>query len=178
MSKAFTRESDDEPEFVATRPRTVLPPGSKNYLTPDGAERLRAELAGLLETRRPQVIARSVGQPDKSAARHLDQRIAQLEECLSTGVIVPAAPLPHDQVRFGAFVTIRHRSGDLDEYRIVGVDEMDADRGWVSWLSPIAKALINAKLGQRVRFRFPSGEDDLEIVAIRYPFDPHANPAS
>ena len=63
---------------------------------------------------------------------------------------------------------VRERNGEAARYRIVGVDETDIDRGWVSWLSPIAKALLNARLGQRVRFRFPSGEAELEIVDIRY----------
>ena len=79
----------------------------------------------------------------------------------------PPAP-PWDQVRFGTTVTVRKPSGDETRYRIVGVDEMDVDRDWVSWLSPIARALLNARLGQRVRFKFPSGEEELEITAIAY----------
>ena len=71
-------------------------------------------------------------------------------------------------VRFGATVTVRERSGTEERYRIVGVDEMDIDRGWVSWLSPIAKALLNARLGRRVRFKFPSGEKELEIIRVEY----------
>jgi transcription elongation factor GreB len=71
-------------------------------------------------------------------------------------------------IRFGATVVVREESGGESTYRIVGVDETDFDRGWVSWLSPIAKALMNARLGERVRFKFPSGEEELEIIDISY----------
>ena len=79
----------------------------------------------------------------------------------------PPAP-PHDQVRFGATVTVREPDGEESRYRIVGADETDIDRGWVSWLSPIAKALLNARLGERVRLRLPGGERELEITGITY----------
>ena len=75
---------------------------------------------------------------------------------------------PDDRVRFGATVTVRELSGEVSRYRIVGVDETDIDRGWVSWLSPIGNALLNAQLGRRVRFRFPIGEKELEIASIIY----------
>jgi transcription elongation factor GreB len=71
-------------------------------------------------------------------------------------------------VRFGATVTVRESDGNEATYRIVGVDETDMDCGWVSWLSPIAKALLNSQRGQRVRFKFPSGEETLEVMDIRY----------
>jgi transcription elongation factor GreB len=169
MSKAFTRESDDLPERPsALRPVSALPPGAKNYLTADGAQRMREELDRLLQTERPQA-----GQtPDPEEARRLlaglDQRGAFLNETLRTAVVVPAPPPPHDKVLFGATVTVRQQDGAETCYRIVGVDETDIDRGWVSWCSPIARALLNARLGQSVRFRFPSGEERLEIVAIVY----------
>jgi len=83
-------------------------------------------------------------------------------------MVVQPLPPPHEQIRFGATVTVRECSGAESRYRIVGVDETDIDRGWVSWLSPIAKALLNARVGQRVRFKFPSGEEELEIVSIDY----------
>jgi len=77
-------------------------------------------------------------------------------------------PAERDRVQFGATVTVRERNGEELSYRIVGVDETDIDRGWVSWLSPIAKALFNARLGERVRFKLPSGEEELEIVGVAY----------
>lgn len=147
MSKAFTRESDDEhDEPLAPRPSAALPPGTKNLLTPDGAERLREEL---------------------DAPGCAPKRRRQIEETLRTAVVTPS-PADRGVVRFGAVVAVRRDGGEAS-YRIVGVDETDPDRGWVSWLSPIAKALLGARSGGRVRFRFPSGEEELEIVAIDYP---------
>ena len=169
MSKAFTRESDDAPERPErARPASSLPPGAKNYLTQDGARRLREELDRLLQVERPQ--AASLTGPDESRRQlhGLDQRIHALDEALRTAVIVPPPPLPDDKVRFGATVTVRERSGTQSRYRIVGVDETDLDRGWVSWCSPLARALLNARLGQRVRFRSPSGEEELDITGLAY----------
>jgi transcription elongation factor GreB len=127
----------------------------KNYMTAAGAEQLREELAALIKTERPR-------------AASVDQRILQLEAALRSGVVVPVPEKPWDEVRFGATVTVRDRTGEESRYRIVGVDEMDVDRDWVSWRSPIATALLNARVGERVRFRVPAGEQELEIVAIAY----------
>ena len=170
MSKAFTRESDDAPE-PGPLPRLVssLPPGAKNYLTPDGARRLETELACLIQER-SQIIASARESDARLRLPAMDQRILQLQHGLQTAVITPAPPPPWDQVRFGATVAVRHDNGEASVYRIVGLDETDVDRGWVSWLSPIAKALLNARLGGKVRFKFPSGEEPLEIVTIA--FDP------
>jgi transcription elongation factor GreB len=98
----------------------------------------------------------------------LDQRIMQLEESLQSAEIITSPSGPTDIVRFGATVTVRDSAGEEESYRIVGVDEMDIDQGWVSWLSPIAKALLNSQRGQQVRFKFPSGEKTLEVLDIRY----------
>lgn len=167
MSRAFVRESDDRPELPIARQPSVLPPGAKNYLTADGAERLRNELLRLVEVQRPPLAAPSDDADVKRRLLILDQRIQQLEESLqSAEVVQPAAG--SDAVRFGATVTVRRADGEEDDYRIVGVDEVDLDRGWVSWLSPIAKALLNARVSQRVTFRFPSGEEQLQIVRISY----------
>lgn len=169
MSKAFTREDDNAPEQpVAFRTASSLPSGAKNYLTPAGEQRLRTELVQLLTTERPALAS----SPDKDVVKRqlqlLDQRISHLQDCLQTAVIVPPPAPPHDVVRFGATVKVRNRRGEELDYRIVGVDETDLDRDEVSWLSPIAKALLNTKLGQRVKFRFPAGEDELEIIRITY----------
>jgi len=98
----------------------------------------------------------------------LEQRVRHLEQNLQTAEIVEPPAAPWDQVRFGATVTVRDRAGNESQYRIVGVDETDIDRGWVSWLSPIARALLKARLRERVRFRFPAGEEELEIIGITY----------
>lgn len=168
MSRAFVRESDDRPELPIARQASALPAGAKNYLTRDGAERLREELRRAVEEERPPLAAASDDPDAKRRLFALDQNIQQLEQSLQSAEIVDPLAGPVDVVRFGAFVTIRRANGDEDDYRIVGVDEIDLDRGWVSWASPIARALLNAKVGEHVRFRFPSGEEQLEVVKISY----------
>jgi len=167
MSRAFVRESDDLPERPPlARRSSPLPPGAQNYITPDGARRFREELERLVQVERPRIA--TAGDPEaKIRLLETNQRIDHLQQCLESAVIVPP-PMEQDRVQFGARVTVREGNGERLSYRIVGVDETDMDRGWVSWLSPIAKALLNARLGERVRFRSPSGEQELEIVAIKY----------
>lgn len=160
MSKAFTRESDDAPEGrPLPRVNPALPPGARNYLTASGAQRLREELESLLARRTT---------ADAKPTPESERRISQLQQSLATAFIVPPPAPPWDQVRFGASVTVRDSGGQPTTYRIVGVDETDVDRDWVSWLSPIARALLNARLGERVRFKFPAGETELEIIVISY----------
>ena len=167
MSKAFTREADNDDEFAPIPPRSALPPGVKNYLTTDGAQRLREEVARLLEHERPALAA----EDDPASVRRrqlLDQRVQWLVESLQAAVVIDPATQPHDQVRFGATVQVRSQSGVESTYRIVGVDEADVDRGWISWLSPIAKAMVNARVGQQVRVRLPDGWEELEVLQIGY----------
>ena len=169
MSKAFTRESDDSlDEPVRARPLSALPPGTKNYLTPGGAERSRQELERLVQVERPRVVAIPNEIERKLLLQSLDQRIRQLEQSLKSAIVVPPPTVLDDTVRFGATVTVREPSGAPVRYRIVGVDEADSDRDWVSWLSPIARALLKARIGQRIRFKFPAGEKELEIAGITY----------
>lgn len=171
MSKAFTRESDaDDDEPLPPSPSSSLPPGAKNYLTPDGADRLRAELTRLRAEERPRLAGVSDDSGAKRRLLRIDQRIFQIEETLRTAVVTGAPSSEEDRrtVRFGALVTVCRKAGEA-EYRIVGVDETDLDRGWVSVYAPIARALLNARIGERVRFRFPSGEEELEIVGVEYP---------
>ena len=169
MSKAFTREENGGPERPELPPTTsALPPGAKNYMTRAGADRLRAELAALIETERPSLVAQSVDPESKRRIAILDQRIFQLEQSLQAAEVISPPESSAKRVTFGASVTVREPGGEISKYRIVGVDETDFDRGWVSWLSPIARALLNAKAGQRVRFKFPSGEEELEILEITY----------
>ena len=151
MSKAFTRESDDLPERPsAPRPASVLPAGVRNYITPGGAKRLQAELDALLHS--------NAGGP----------RVAALRQALQTIEIVPPPPPPYDSVRFGATVTVRDSIGQEESYRIVGADETDIERDWISWVSPLARALLNARPGERLRIKLPGGERVLEIAAIDY----------
>ena len=168
MSKAFTRESDDAPEQPVLPRSSPLPPGTPNYITPGGAERLRVTLSELLESERPRLLTAAEDAETRRRRQLLDQRIIQLQQSLATAVIVPAPAKPWTQVRFGATVKVRNLEGADSSYRLVGVDEVDLDRDWISWLSPLARALLNADVGQRVRFRAPSGEQDLEIVSVTY----------
>jgi transcription elongation factor GreB len=169
MSKAFTRDENEGPEIPDVPPTaSVLTPGTKNYITPEGAEKLRTELQRLVEVTRPELVD-ARGDPDaKRQLSRVDQRIRQLEESLQSAEIVQPPDDAKDAVRFGAWVTVRESGGEETTYRIVGVDETDPDNNWVSWMSPIARALLNRKRGERIRFKFPSGEDSLEIKEIRY----------
>ena len=166
MSKAFTKESDLPEITLRPRPTSPLPPGAKNYLTATGAEQLKRELDRLLNVERPSMATRSGETSDE--LQILQQRAEQIQDILQSAVIVPLPTTTDDTVRFGATVTVRERKGEESTYRIVGVDETDLDRNWVSWISPIAKALLNARVGQKVRFKFPSGEEELEILSVSY----------
>jgi transcription elongation factor GreB len=151
MSKAFTKE-DDHREDPSPRPvPSVLPPGAKNYLTPDGAQRLRAELDARVQA----------GDPD--------DRIQELIRILDSAVILGPPSKDLDVVRFGATVKIRSLpDGETRRYRIVGVDETDVERGQISWVSPVAKALLSGTVGDRVRVALPSGQRELEILDVTY----------
>lgn len=169
MSRAFVRESD-EPQLPELPPLvSPLPPGARNLVTVTGAQRLRDELARLLDHERPRLAHPA---PDDIEGRHalqlLDQRIRYLQESLRTAEVVPPPAASDGVVRFGATVTVRESGGAEDTYRIVGVDETDPDRNWVSWLSPLARALLHARHGQRVTFKTPRGSRELEIVRISY----------
>jgi transcription elongation factor GreB len=169
MSKAFVREDDETPDDpVMPSPPSMLPPGAKNFLTPGGAARLRVELAQLAETERPKLTGRQDDPDAKRELQRLDQRIRYLRQSLIFAEVVAAPAPPHDQVKFGATVTVRDPHGDVSRYRIVGVDEIDLERGWVSWLTPIARALHLAKLGDRVSFKTRVGVQELEIVDVTY----------
>jgi transcription elongation factor GreB len=169
LSKAFTREETDGPDVPELPPlASVLPAGAKNYITAKGAQSLRDELARLVNAVRPPLAAASDDPDAKRQLVSLDQRILRLEESLQSAEVIPPYEGKTDTVRFGATVTVREMNGEESTYRIVGVDETDMDQGWVSWLSPIARALINAKVSDRVRFKIPSGETELEILAIHY----------
>ena len=169
MSKAFTREENDGPDIPDLPPLvSTLAPGAKNYITAVGAQKLRDDLRQLVEVTRPGLVSSSDDPEAKRQLARLDQRIMQLEESLQSLEIVTPLEGPPDFVRFGATVIVRESNGSNATYRIVGVDEVDFDRGWVSWQSPIAKALLNRKRGERIRFKFPSGEETLEILDIQY----------
>lgn len=169
MSRAFVRESD-VPQLPELPPlASPLPPGAKNYLTPAGARRLRDELTRLIEVDRPRLASAPAEDTDaKRELQILDQRIRYLQESLRTAEVAENPPGPTDIVRFGTTVIVREARGVETRYRIVGVDETDLDRNHVSWLSPIARALMNAKCGDRIAFKAPRGLRQLEIAGIEY----------
>ena len=181
MSKAFTRE-DDAPEEDDVPEENPIPPGSKNYMTPAGWQRMRDEVKWLVVTERPQVTsvvswAAKLGdrsenadyQYGKKRLREIDRRIRYLTRRLENAEVVdPATREATDQVFFGATVEYVNGAGETHEVRIVGLDEMDPSRNYVSWISPIARALIKAREGDTVTLRTPGGEEQLEIVEVRY----------
>jgi transcription elongation factor GreB len=166
MSKAFTRESDDAPEAPLVRQATVLPPGVKNLLTPGGALQLRQELERL--TAEEAALRDQTDDAAKRRQQAMAARALQIQKTLQTAVITAPPDTTTDVVHFGATVKVRERSGEETTYRIVGVDETDLDRNWVSWLSPIANALLNKRAGERVRLKLPGGEEELEILGVSY----------
>ncbi|MGZ8920242.1 MAG: GreA/GreB family elongation factor [Limisphaerales bacterium] len=155
MSKAFTRESDDADETFAP-PRAPLPPGTQNYITPEGAAKIHGELSRLLETKR--------NLPTEAPPRgSMDARIQYLQNLIASFVVVESAA--SEVVRFGSTVTIL-QNGAKEIYRIVGVDEIDLDRNHISWLSPLARALMSKRIGENIEFRAPSGLQQMRIEAI------------
>lgn len=167
MSKAFTRENDDlEPEMALSK--ATLPTGIPNYLTSDGAQRLREELITLLERRKQNADA-AADEQAQAELRRVNGRIQTVSQILAGADIVSVSQDEVTEVRFGMFVTVRDGHDAEDEYRIVGVDEVDLERGWISWHSPFAKALIGRKPGETVHFQAPAGERILHIMRIRAP---------
>lgn len=185
MSKAFTRESerDDDDEGAAPPP---LPAGTRNYMTPGGFARLKAELDALVGVERPEVVATiawAAGNGDRSEngdyiygkkrLREIDRRIRFLVTRLDQAEVVdPAAPRDEDaaeRVYFGATVTVRTAAGDAQRtLAIVGIDETDTARGYISWISPMARALMRAREGDVVVVRTPAGAEELKVVDVAY----------
>jgi transcription elongation factor GreB len=181
MSKAFTKEldTDDEDDL----PEARLPQGSRNYMTPAGYARLRAELMHLIDEERPRVVetvswAASNGDRSengdylygKKRLREIDRRIRFLTKRLERAEVVdPSAHHGKDQVFFGATVTFARADGSEETVTILGIDEADSRQGQVSWISPVAQALLKAREGDEVRLRTPAGVEVLEIVRVQYP---------
>jgi transcription elongation factor GreB len=187
MSKAFTKEdsgADDGGADDEALEGPAIPKGSKNYITPLGAERLRAELHDLLHVKRPELVKTvqwAAGNGDRSEngdyiygkrkLREYDRRIRFLTKRLEMAEVVdPVDPKRQgrDRVLFGATVTVVDEAGKSRVYRIVGIDEVDAQAGKVSWLSPVAKALLNARVGDVVTLRTPRGDEELEVSQLEY----------
>jgi len=193
MSKAFTREDDaPDDDFDGDEESNPIPAGSKNYMTPAGWKRMRDELAWLVKTERPNVTsvvswAAKLGdrsenadyQYGKKRLREIDRRIRYLTRRLEAAEVVdPSTREETDQVFFGATVTYSNEEGDEQTVRIVGIDEMDPAKHYVSWISPVARALIKAREGDTVQLHTPAGNHAIEILEVRYeeipiaPFEP------
>jgi transcription elongation factor GreB len=180
MNKAFVKESDEEDDDPPEAAQ--LPAGTRNYMTVAGHARLRDELVQLVKVERPnlvQVVAWAASNGDRSEngdyiygkkrLREIDRRIRYLTKRVESAVVVdPAQQENVEQVFFGATVTIMDEAGGEASYQIVGVDEADAAQGRISWLSPLARALMKAREGDQVRFQSPAGWRLLEVVGIRY----------
>ena len=182
MSKAFTREtdSDDDEEGAGLPP---LPAGGKNYITPQGYARLRGELLALIDEERPKVVevvhwAASNGDRSengdylygKKRLREIDRRIRFLTKRLEIAEVAdPSLHHGSDQVFFGATVTYATPDGEERTVTIKGIDESDNLAGEVSWISPVARALLKAREGDEVTLVTPAGPQTIEVLAVRYP---------
>jgi len=179
MSKAFVKEEGDAPDDEAAH-EPKLPSTGKNYISPAGYARLEAELRKLVEVERPEVVktvawAASLGDRSENAdyiygkrrLREIDRRVRFLIKRLESAEVVHSSGRDTDQVFFGATVRIKGREGEK-ELTIVGVDEVDPTHGRISWVSPVAKALIKAREGDVVSLRTPGGEEQLEILEVTY----------
>jgi transcription elongation factor GreB len=182
MSKAFTRESDEDEDDAPPDGLPALPPGSKNYLTPAGHAALQREFETLWHGERPKLVetvswAASNGDRSengdylygKKRLREIDRRLRYLGKRLENAEVVdPATREATDQVFFGATVTLLDEQGQQSRYSIVGIDEADVSRGRVSWLSPLARTLLKAREGSTVRLPTPGGMRLLEIMSVEY----------
>ena len=182
MSKAFTKETEQEEGELPEEPQG-LPAGAKNYVTNAGYERLRDELDQLLRIERPKVVetvAWAAGNGDRSEngdyiygkqrLREIDRRIRFLTKRLEIAQVVdPAQQKNRAQIFFGASVCYANAKGVEKIITIVGVDETDSDSGRISWVAPIARALLKARVGDTVELATPHGPETIEVIAITYP---------
>jgi len=180
MSKAFTKETEAEDD-LADEP-DLLPAGVKNYVTPRGFRRLQDELRQLVRVERPRVVETvswAAGNGDRSEngdyiygkrrLREIDRRIRFLTKRMEAAeVVFPERQKKRDQVFFGATVTYANARGTEHTFTIVGIDEADLAEHRVSWISPIARAMLKAREGDVVELRTPAGTDTIEVIAIRY----------
>jgi transcription elongation factor GreB len=185
MSKAFTSEEPTESDDDDVQDVSPLPAGARNYMTPGGFARMRRELDRLVAKERPELVATvawAAGNGDRSEngdyiygkkrLREIDRRIRFLVRRLDNAEVVdPAMPRDDDagsRVYFGATVTVADARGDERTISIVGIDEIDTARGYISWISPMARALLKAREGDTVTVRTPAGNEELDVVDVRY----------
>jgi transcription elongation factor GreB len=182
MNKAFVKESDgDDDDLEGGLP--PIPPGSKNYITPQGHKRIKDELLHLIDVERPEVVkivswAASNGDRSengdyiygKRRLREIDRRIRFLTKRLDIAEVVdPSLHHGSDQIFFGATVTYENQEGERHTVTIVGIDEIDPLHGRISWISPVARAITKAREGDSVVLKTPGGIDELDILEVHYP---------
>ncbi len=181
MSKAFTKEdSDDEHDEEALR-LPALPAGTKNYMTPGGHAKLKAELDYLVTTERPEVtrvVSWAASNGDRSEngdylygkkrLREIDRRMRYLVARLDDAEVIDPTTRDTDQVFFGATVDVANQRGEEKTISIVGLDEVNPTLGYVSWISPIARVLTKHREGETVLLPTPAGVEELEILSVRY----------
>ncbi|MBK4736266.1 transcription elongation factor GreB [Noviherbaspirillum pedocola] len=183
MNKAFVKEGegDEDDDLSAAMPQ--IPQGAKNYITPSGYRRIKDELLQLIDVERPEVVkvvhwAASNGDRSengdyiygKRRLREIDRRIRFLTKRMDLAEVVdPSVHHGSDQVFFGATVTYANAAGEEHTVTIVGIDELDPLHGKISWVSPVARALTKARIGDAVTLVTPAGKDELEILDVSYP---------
>ncbi len=180
MSKAFTKETESETDLEDDSPAAPL--GVKNYITPEGLQRLRDEFRELQQVERPkivEIVSWAAGNGDRSEngdyiygkkrLREIDRRMRFLMKRIEIAEAVdPRQQKNKARVFFGATVTYLNARGEPKKVRIVGIDEARSECNEISWISPIAKALLKAEAGDVVEVRTPKGIEPLEIVTIEY----------
>ena len=182
MNKAFVKDDDtwEDPE-IELDPEADIPAGSRNYMTPQGARRLREERDDLVQHQRPQLLAtiNRLGRDGldpadanfreaRKSLQRLERRIAFLTGRLAITEVIDPLDQDSDHIRFGATVTVQPSSGADKVYRIVGIDEADIVQGRISWTSPLARSLLDGKAGDVIKVSTPAGEQELEIIEVRY----------
>ncbi|MFZ6692476.1 transcription elongation factor GreB [Undibacterium sp. SXout20W] len=181
MNKAFVKETDSDDDDDVGAP--VIPVGTKNYMTPEGHQRMKEEFLHLMDVDRPEVVnivhwAASNGDRSengdyiygKRRLREIDRRIRFLTKRLDIAEVVdPRVHHGSDQIFFGATIVYENLQGEEVTVTIVGVDEFDPLHGKISWISPVARALTKNRIGDTVILKTPSGIDELTILDVTYP---------
>jgi transcription elongation factor GreB len=184
MSKAFTKENDEAEDLSLEESQdnaALSTPGGKNYITPQGIERLRSEWKRLMDIERPElvkVVQWAAGNGDRSEngdyiygkrkLREIDRKIRFLTKRMENAEIIDPTQQKSDKILFGATVTLLDEQAQERKYSIVGIDETDGKKGRISWISPIAKALLKRSVGDTITVQLPKGEEDFEIIKISY----------
>jgi len=182
MSRAFISEADsDFDEADVPQLKIPLPPGSKNYMTAEGAQKIESELYRLLHEERPKLAAslsrqvagsdstdRETQSQQRRRLREIDRRIEYLTAMMGRLEVVDSRGQDHERVAFGATVTVSEGRGSNKVYRIVGVDESDLESGRISWISPLSRSLVGARVGDVVTVQLPEDRVRLTVLKIAY----------